>query len=143
MARRSGPRLTVRRPERRFNSIHWRRSAKLKVSRPPRSCSTMGRKIVASPHVESLQMPKKGARPAPAEKTTSGIPVHPFYGEPAPGEFPFTRGISKDGYRERFWTMRQYAGFGPARDSNRRYRYLLEHGQTGLSIAFDLPTYMG
>jgi methylmalonyl-CoA mutase N-terminal domain/subunit len=85
----------------------------------------------------------KKERPAPAEKTTSGIPVLPFYGQPAPGEFPFTRGISPEGYRERFWTMRQYAGFGSARDSNRRYRYLLDHGQTGLSIAFDLPTQMG
>jgi methylmalonyl-CoA mutase, N-terminal domain len=61
----------------------------------------------------------------------------------APGEFPFTRGISPDGYRDRYWTMRQYAGFGSARESNRRYRYLLEQGQTGLSVAFDLPTQMG
>ncbi|HEV2063680.1 MAG TPA: methylmalonyl-CoA mutase family protein [Thermoanaerobaculia bacterium] len=77
------------------------------------------------------------------ETTSSGIPIEPFYGEPAPGEFPFTRGISAEGYRSRFWTMRQYAGFGSARESNRRYRYLLEQGQTGLSVAFDLPTQMG
>ncbi|HXM76913.1 MAG TPA: methylmalonyl-CoA mutase family protein, partial [Thermoanaerobaculia bacterium] len=67
------------------------------------------------------------------------MPIAPFYGEPAPGEFPFTRGISREMYRSRFWTMRQYAGFGSARESNRRYRYLLEQGQTGLSVAFDLP----
>ncbi len=60
-----------------------------------------------------------------------------------PGAFPFTRGVQPTMYRGRFWTMRQYAGFGDARESNTRYRYLLEHGQTGLSVAFDLPTQMG
>jgi methylmalonyl-CoA mutase N-terminal domain/subunit len=60
-----------------------------------------------------------------------------------PGEYPFTRGIYRNMYRGRLWTMRQYAGFGTAQESNRRYRYLLEQGQTGLSIAFDLPTQMG
>jgi methylmalonyl-CoA mutase N-terminal domain/subunit len=69
--------------------------------------------------------------------------VRPHFGEPAPGTFPFTRGISEDGYRGRYWTMRQYAGYGSARESNRRYRYLLSQGQTGLSVAFDLPTQMG
>ena len=77
------------------------------------------------------------------EQTSSGIPIEPFYGSPAPGEFPFTRGVSADGYRSRFWTMRQYAGFGSALESNARYRYLLGQGQTGLSVAFDLPTQMG
>jgi methylmalonyl-CoA mutase N-terminal domain/subunit len=60
-----------------------------------------------------------------------------------PGEFPYTRGIYPDMYRSRLWTMRQYAGFGSAEESNRRYRYLLSQGTTGLSIAFDLPTQMG
>jgi len=60
-----------------------------------------------------------------------------------PGEFPYTRGIHPTGYRGRLWTMRQYAGFGAARQSNERYRYLLAQGQTGLSVAFDLPTQMG
>ncbi len=60
-----------------------------------------------------------------------------------PGEFPFTRGVQPTMYRGRFWTMRQYAGFGTAEESNRRYRYLLEAGQTGLSVAFDLPTQIG
>ncbi|HPW24146.1 MAG TPA: methylmalonyl-CoA mutase family protein [Smithellaceae bacterium] len=60
-----------------------------------------------------------------------------------PGQFPFTRGVQPTMYRGRFWTMRQYAGFGSARESNARYRYLLEQGQTGLSIAFDLPTQAG
>jgi methylmalonyl-CoA mutase N-terminal domain/subunit len=60
-----------------------------------------------------------------------------------PGEYPFTRGVQPTMYRGRFWTMRQYAGFGDARESNHRYRYLLDHGQTGLSVAFDLPTQMG
>ncbi len=60
-----------------------------------------------------------------------------------PGEYPYTRGVQPTMYRGRLWTMRQYAGFGDAEESNRRYRYLLEHGQTGLSVAFDLPTQIG
>jgi methylmalonyl-CoA mutase N-terminal domain/subunit len=60
-----------------------------------------------------------------------------------PGQFPFTRGIYPTGYRGKLWTMRQYAGFGTARETNQRYRYLLAHGQTGLSMAFDLPTQIG
>ncbi|HEV2448243.1 MAG TPA: methylmalonyl-CoA mutase family protein, partial [Candidatus Sulfopaludibacter sp.] len=60
-----------------------------------------------------------------------------------PGEFPYTRGIYRDMYRSRLWTMRQYAGFGTAEESNRRYQYLLSQGTTGLSVAFDLPTQMG
>ncbi len=60
-----------------------------------------------------------------------------------PGEYPYTRGVQPTMYRGRFWTMRQYAGFGSAEESNRRYRYLLEQGQTGLSVAFDLPTQIG
>jgi methylmalonyl-CoA mutase N-terminal domain/subunit len=91
----------------------------------------------------------------PAEKTSpSGIPIEPSYGpEPAPrdyatllgdpGTFPFTRGIRPDMYRGRLWTMRQYAGFGTARQTNERFRHLLAAGQTGLSAAFDLPTQMG
>ncbi len=68
-------------------------------------------------------------------------------GDPAatgqPGAYPFTRGLHATGYRGRLWTMRQYAGFGSAAESNRRYRYLLEQGTTGLSVAFDLPTQIG
>jgi len=86
-------------------------------------------------------------------KTESGINLKALY-EPDPnlnyeeeisypGLFPFTRGVQPNMYRGRFWTMRQYAGFGDAEESNRRYRYLLEKGQTGLSVAFDLPTQMG
>jgi methylmalonyl-CoA mutase, N-terminal domain len=60
-----------------------------------------------------------------------------------PGEFPYTRGIHRSGYRGRLWTMRQFSGFGSAADTNARYKYLLAHGQTGLSVAFDLPTLMG
>ncbi|MBV6451653.1 MAG: Methylmalonyl-CoA mutase [Anaerolineales bacterium] len=60
-----------------------------------------------------------------------------------PGEYPFTRGVQPTMYRSRFWTMRQYAGFGTAEETNQRYRYLLQNGQTGLSVAFDLPTQIG
>jgi methylmalonyl-CoA mutase, N-terminal domain len=80
----------------------------------------------------------------------SGLPLKPVYSvedrrteEPLPGTFPYTRGIHKDMYRGRLWTMRQYAGFGTAAESNKRYHYLLKHGQTGLSVAFDLPTQIG
>src|SRR5689334_19503805 len=60
-----------------------------------------------------------------------------------PGQYPFTRGVQPTMYRSRFWTMRQYAGFSTAEESNKRYRYLLDQGQTGLSVAFDLPTQIG
>src|SRR4030095_5251671 len=61
----------------------------------------------------------------------------------SPGEFPYTRGIYPNMYRGRFWTMRQYAGYATAEESNARYKYLLGHGTTGLSVAFDLPTQIG
>ena len=60
-----------------------------------------------------------------------------------PGQYPFTRGVYPSMYRGRLWTMRQFAGFGTAEETNERFRYLLEHGQTGLSTAFDMPTLMG
>ncbi len=88
-------------------------------------------------------------------ETSWGAPLKPVYGPEdcaagphpdalgAPGEFPFTRGIHREMYRKRLWTMRQYAGFGSAAETNKRYRFLLDQGQTGLSVAFDLPTQMG
>jgi methylmalonyl-CoA mutase, N-terminal domain len=87
--------------------------------------------------------------------TVSSVPVDPLYTEESvdgfdylrdlgfPGEYPFTRGVYPTMYRGRFWTMRQFSGFGTPRDTNRRYHYLLDHGQTGLSVAFDMPTIMG
>ena len=114
------------------------------------------------PMATDPQAPKAPAAPAAPQpsseetiETTSGIPVEPFYrpedtaglaypevvGDP--GAFPYTRGIYRDMYRERRWTMRQYAGFSSAEESNRRYRYLLAEGTTGLSVAFDLPTQIG
>jgi methylmalonyl-CoA mutase N-terminal domain/subunit len=86
--------------------------------------------------------------------TISGLDVEPLYGPDnvdvdyerdlgRPGEFPFTRGVYPSMYRGRLWTMRQFAGFGTAEETNERFRYLLEHGQTGLSTAFDMPTLMG
>jgi len=102
---------------------------------------------------------RKALESAPERKdhfeTSSGIEVRDLY-TPAdtagideerdlgrPGELPFTRGVQPTMYRSRFWTMRQYAGFSTAEETNRRFRYLLEQGQTGLSVAFDLPTQMG
>src|ERR671925_2408611 len=86
--------------------------------------------------------------------TDSGIEVKRLYDERdvgagleerlgTPGEYPFTRGIHPGMYRDRLWTMRQYAGFASPEDTNERYRYLTEHGSTGLSMAFDLPTQLG
>jgi len=100
----------------------------------------------------------KSAPPAERKQeftTLSGLPLEPLYTETNlgdrapeptlgyPGEFPYTRGIYPTMYRGRFWTMRQYAGFGTAVESNKRYRYLLSKGQAGLSVAFDLPTQIG
>jgi len=88
----------------------------------------------------------------PAFETTSGIEIEPLYtpqdgdypdGIGFPGEYPFTRGVYPTMYRGRPWTIRQYAGFGTAKQTNERFHYLLEHGQKGLSVAFDLPTQMG
>src|SRR5512140_3815622 len=89
------------------------------------------------------------------QQTSSQISVHPLY-TPAdlsgwdydrevgyPGQYPYTRGVQATMYRGRLWTMRQYAGMGDAEESNKRYKYLLEHGTTGLSVAFDLPTQIG
>jgi len=88
-------------------------------------------------------------------ETFSGIPIKPLYTHDdledlddeedlgMPGEYPFTRGPYRSMYRGRLWTMRQFAGFGTAEDTNERYRYLLDKGQTGLSVAFDMPTLMG
>jgi methylmalonyl-CoA mutase N-terminal domain/subunit len=82
--------------------------------------------------------------------TISGVPVDPLYGPesapadlPPPGDFPYTRGIHRDMYRGKLWTMRQFSGFATPEETNSRYHYLLAQGQTGLSVAFDLPTLMG
>ncbi len=89
--------------------------------------------------------------------TDSGLAIDPLYGPEDlqeagldsqrdlgyPGEFPYTRGVQPNMYRGRVWTMRQYSGYATAADTNNRYRYLLEQGQTGLSVAFDLPTQIG
>jgi methylmalonyl-CoA mutase, N-terminal domain len=88
----------------------------------------------------------------PRRFTDSGVEVDRVYTEEdipeqldlgEPGEYPFTRGVHPDMYRKQLWTMRQYAGYATAQESNERYRYLLEHGSTGLSMAFDLPTQLG
>src|SRR5467141_1614911 len=92
-----------------------------------------------------------GAETVGARKTLGGVPLKPAYsaadlpgsGVPPPGEFPYTRGIHRSMYRGKLWTMRQFSGFATPEESNRRYLYLLGQGQTGLSVAFDLPTLMG
>jgi methylmalonyl-CoA mutase N-terminal domain/subunit len=99
--------------------------------------------------------PRRGPGSGASDRTISDVPLKKVY-EPRdvadldlaqdlawPGEFPYTRGIHPNGYRDRLWTMRQFAGFGTAKETNERYHFLLEHGQHGLSVAFDMPTLMG
>ena len=116
-------------------------------------------KRIAKARAQYDEVVKKTIARRPERKETfttiSGIPVDRAYTPEHikdmdylrdlnfPGEYPFTRGVQPTLYRGRLWTMRQYAGFGTAEESNRRYRYLLEQGQTGLSVAFDLPTQIG
>jgi methylmalonyl-CoA mutase N-terminal domain/subunit len=96
-------------------------------------------------------MSKPGGATTKSHTTLSGLPVAPLYTSaelpqdplPLPGEFPYTRGIHRDMYSGKLWTMRQFSGFGTPEETNQRYRYLLSQGQTGLSVAFDLPTLMG
>lgn len=104
---------------------------------------SVANKLFAAPGIE--------AAPPTNLATPSGIEVplvataadHDIASEGMPGQFPFTRGIFPDGYRGRLWTMRQYSGFGTAEESNQRYKFLLAGGQTGLSVALDLPTQCG
>ena len=106
-------------------------------------------------HLKTSDPATKREAPLPGEESSSHIPIRPLY-TPAdlaawdydrdlgyPGEFPYTRGVQATMYRGRLWTMRQYAGMGDAEESNKRYKYLLAHGTTGLSVAFDLPTQIG
>ncbi len=98
---------------------------------------------------------RRGPGSGAVDRTISDVPLKPVYGPEdvahldvdrdlaAPGDFPYTRGIHPGGYRDRLWTMRQFAGFGNAKQTNERYHFLLEQGQHGLSVAFDMPTLMG
>ena len=112
------------------------------------------RPAAKQPPAPAKRAPAPSRSAAPERATTSGIPIQPLYQAadlprdlsrraPAPGKPPYTRGIHRDMYRSRLWTMRQYAGFGSARQTNQRFHFLLAQGQTGLSVAFDLPTQMG
>src|SRR3954453_2287888 len=102
----------------------------------------------------TARVPDPDGAAADQHATISGIPLEPLYTPETtpidydrdlgdPGSYPFTRGVYGSMYRGRTWTMRQFAGFGTAEETNRRFRYLLDHGQTGLSTAFDMPTLMG
>src|SRR5262249_46475707 len=107
-------------------------------------------KVVHAAYVIDQSMSPK-EKPEKPVATMSGIPLKPVYraedvrpenvGEP--GQFPYTRGIHETMYRGKLWTMRMFAGFGTPEDTNRRFHFLLEQGQTGLSTAFDMPTLMG
>jgi methylmalonyl-CoA mutase, N-terminal domain len=120
-----------------------------------RPAATLGRSAPAAPTAAAAAPSGGPAAGGAALETSSGIPIAASYG-PAdvagidyrrevgdPGAAPYARGIHPDMYRRRLWTMRQYAGYSSAGESNRRYRYLLAHGTTGLSVAFDLPTQIG
>jgi methylmalonyl-CoA mutase N-terminal domain/subunit len=103
---------------------------------------------------ESPAAPADAGTPPIPHDTLGGLPLAPWYGPQdsavdvdrdlgEPGSYPFTRGVHRTMYRDKVWTMRQFAGFGGAQDTNERYRFLLGQGQTGLSVAFDMPTLMG
>jgi methylmalonyl-CoA mutase, N-terminal domain len=112
-------------------------------SRPERS-----RRVIERPEG---RWARRGPGSGALDRTISDVPLKTVYAPadvqgidlPWPGEYPYTRGIHPNGYRDRLWTMRQFAGFGNATQTNERYHFLLEHGQHGLSVAFDMPTLMG
>ena len=112
------------------------------------------RRAHASAALRSENQDNASERQGELFSTMSGIPIEPLYGPKSaavdyerdlgdPGQFPFTRGVYPSMYRGKVWTMRQFAGFGTPEETNERFKYLLEHGQTGLSTAFDMPTLMG
>src|SRR5512133_3547935 len=130
------------------------------ASRPPqiRGLPTISTSMAAStPTVPTTEAEWRAAYALGHERnvpftTLSGLPIRPLYTDAdlpdaaeigLPGGYPFTRGVYPSMYRGRLWTMRQFAGFGTAEETNERFRYLLEHGQTGLSTAFDMPSLMG
>ena len=97
---------------------------------------------------------ERGEREGAEFSTMSGVPIKPLYTPEdvegpydeklgCPGQYPYTRGVYPNMYRGRLWTVRQFAGFGTAAETNRRFKYLIENGQQGLSVAFDMPTLMG
>src|SRR3989304_1366892 len=103
---------------------------------------------------EARERWEKGGKVPSGARTNAGLPVEPLYlpAEPRadyletlgfPGQYPFTRGIYPGMYRDRLWTMRQYAGFGTPEETNRRYRFLMEQGNTGLSVAFEMRRHLG
>ena len=96
---------------------------------------------VAAAHVPERSFTTTSGRPISALYTAGDLPSQESIGEP--GQYPYTRGIHPSGYRGKAWTIRNFAGFGDAEETNARFRYLLDHGQDGLSVAFDLPTLMG
>jgi methylmalonyl-CoA mutase N-terminal domain/subunit len=108
-------------------------------------------KMIERPPVPAPGSGRTGPGSGAVDRTISDVPLRPVYGPedagggaiPAPGAYPYTRGIHANGYRDRLWTMRQFAGFGTAQQTNERYHFLLGQGQMGLSVAFDMPTLMG
>ncbi|MBE0611922.1 MAG: methylmalonyl-CoA mutase, partial [Dehalococcoidia bacterium] len=113
---------------------------------------TSKREWLQGPYAKAIERAPERAK---VFETTGKMPVEPIYTQDDlrdwdanaklgfPGEYPFTRGIQPTMYRGRFWTMRQFSGFGTAEETNKRYKYLLENGQTGLSVAFHFPTLNG
>ncbi len=148
--RKTARKPTPKAPARAARKVVARKKAAPRAARPAAAGGAKARWL-AEVWGKAVQKGPERKRPF---VTTSGIELPPVHtaadvkpGLEArlglPGEYPFTRGVQPTMYRARFWTMRQYAGFGTAAESNERYRYLLKSGQTGLSVAFDLPTQMG
>src|SRR6188472_2886483 len=99
-----------------------------------------------TPVKDAIDLAEERQPPLPRPETNSGIGLPDFIApkdQERPGQFPYTRGIFPNGYRGKLWTFRQYSGFGSAEETNERYKFLLDSGSTGLSVALDLPTQCG
>ncbi len=122
-----------------------------RIAAPKRRTTAPMAKMIERPPVPAPGSGRSGPGSGAVDRTISDVPLRPVYGPedagggaiPAPGAYPYTRGIHANGYRDRLWTMRQFAGFGTAQQTNERYHFLLGQGQMGLSVAFDMPTLMG
>jgi methylmalonyl-CoA mutase N-terminal domain/subunit len=142
----SGEKMTINEEYKRWKEVTLKKSLEKFKERKDHFKTSAGIEIprLALPGLDTAGDPDTGEKSTPPTRPPAGSFDQQYLDKLGfPGEYPFTRGIQPTMYRGRFWTMRQYAGFSTAEESNRRYRYLLEQGQTGLSVAFDLPTQIG
>src|SRR4051795_1229913 len=135
--------MTARREERRSKPTKRLTELEVELERLRAEVAAWRARAAGIPGRTDVEFSSVSGRPVEPVYTALDLPPDVIAATGLPGEFPFTRGIHPTMYRGRLWTMRQFAGFGSARDTNERFKFLLEHGQTGLSTAFDFPTLMG